>query len=746
MSLCRGSHSIWSAVAKAEGRTVRRYPRLTSDTASTFGGSSPDVIVIGAGILGLCTAARLVECGKNVVVLEAGNVGGGVTAMSSNKVSALQRTILSEIADTRNFAAAAAHASMNQHGVNEIARWADQLNIDCDLRRAAHCVYAETAEEVHKLRKEAGLAHKAGLAVRFVNVKAETSPADDSLGDGVADGDTARCAPPASDAAALSAAGRREEAESAHLRAFAVPCLAYVEDSGSLYFDSTRFLTGLAHSLSAPQRDEAAGGSGATTAGREPPPSARPKVGPGKCSVFEGSRVVDVSLTAPYAVTVEGGATVKATAVVVATHAPLLDRSQHFAMMKMMRSYCVAYRVTGPGGSAKPEECPGIPRSMWISASRSPTLSVRSAYDGHVLVVSGAGYEVGEEEYDTDERLDTLRGIAREWWPVADDRHGERHRAGSGGDGVDHTKSEQEMEGSRRKAAPAGRGSPSELGAAALKREATYELHELCAWGAHDYASHDKTPYIGKMMRGQPGMYIGIGFTKWGLSGGAASASILADAICRDQGAANGAPPPPAWSGPVVGRKTIETNRPHWAAVFDAARWDLMPKAAKEVAAAQAHVAKHLTKDWVHALLGRPDVKDIEDLTASCGAIAKLKGKPVGAYKTRAGETYAVSLVCTHLGCAVGFNAALRTWDCPCHGSRFDVTGAVIHGPAVRPLTRYDPRTGEELPQEPSVRGMGAGEGGLPAEACDAPVDADAAPLEKEVKAIMAAAGVRQAS
>ena len=55
-------------------------------------------------------------------------------------------------------------------------------------------------------------------------------------------------------------------------------------------------------------------------------------------------------------------------------------------------------------------------------------------------------------------------------------------------------------------------------------------------------------------------------------------------------------------------------------------------------------------------------------------------------FKDERGVVHAVSAVCSHMGCIVGWNATDRTWDCPCHGSRFELSGEVIHGPATRPL------------------------------------------------------------
>jgi Rieske Fe-S protein len=61
-----------------------------------------------------------------------------------------------------------------------------------------------------------------------------------------------------------------------------------------------------------------------------------------------------------------------------------------------------------------------------------------------------------------------------------------------------------------------------------------------------------------------------------------------------------------------------------------------------------------------------------------------------GVYRADDGTLHAVSLRCTHLGCLLRFNGAETSWDCPCHGSRFDVDGTVLEGPASRPLPRRE--------------------------------------------------------
>jgi nucleotide-binding universal stress UspA family protein/nitrite reductase/ring-hydroxylating ferredoxin subunit len=82
--------------------------------------------------------------------------------------------------------------------------------------------------------------------------------------------------------------------------------------------------------------------------------------------------------------------------------------------------------------------------------------------------------------------------------------------------------------------------------------------------------------------------------------------------------------------------------------------------------------------------------RSLADLKPGEGAIVEERGRRVAGYRDRSGTVTVLSKKCTHLGCSVQWNATLETWDCPCHGSRFDATGSVVNGPAQRDLERID--------------------------------------------------------
>ena len=176
-------------------------------------------------------------------------------------------------------------------------------------------------------------------------------------------------------------------------------------------------------------------------------------------------------------------------------------------------------------------------------------------------------------------------------------------------------------------------------------------------WSAQDPSTPDLLPYVGRVTPRSDKVLMGTGFAKWGLTNGTAAALLLAD-LC-------------------LGREAM------WADLFDPNRITLrqsLPTLVKE----NAQVAARFVGDR----LRHPQRRPIGDLGPGEGAIVEHDGEEVAAARDDGGTLHAVSARCTHLGCLVAWNDAERSWDCPCHGSRFGLDGTVLEGPAVHRLER----------------------------------------------------------
>ncbi|MGB9937144.1 MAG: FAD-dependent oxidoreductase [Methanobacterium sp.] len=178
-------------------------------------------------------------------------------------------------------------------------------------------------------------------------------------------------------------------------------------------------------------------------------------------------------------------------------------------------------------------------------------------------------------------------------------------------------------------------------------------------WSTQDNITMDKVPYIGKAESKSKGVYVATGFMKWGMTNGTAAAMILTDLI--------------------LGKKN------EWTDFFDPSRSKAVVESTKEFIGTNIGVAKEL----LSGKLSRPRSMDPSELKPGEGKIIKDEGKKVGAYKDENGKIYLISTTCTHLGCTVTWNPAEKTWDCPCHGSRFNYDGRVIHAPALKELKEY---------------------------------------------------------
>jgi nitrite reductase/ring-hydroxylating ferredoxin subunit len=129
----------------------------------------------------------------------------------------------------------------------------------------------------------------------------------------------------------------------------------------------------------------------------------------------------------------------------------------------------------------------------------------------------------------------------------------------------------------------------------------------------------------------------------------------------------------------------IEERPNPWLGTFDANRFKPLASATK-LLKETVSVGAHFFGDR----LSGPDLRSLDELAPGEGALVAHDGDTVAAHREEDGTVHAVSPVCTHLYCHVNWNAAERSWDCPCHGSRFAPDGTVLQGPAVKPLERKE--------------------------------------------------------
>jgi glycine/D-amino acid oxidase-like deaminating enzyme/nitrite reductase/ring-hydroxylating ferredoxin subunit len=174
-------------------------------------------------------------------------------------------------------------------------------------------------------------------------------------------------------------------------------------------------------------------------------------------------------------------------------------------------------------------------------------------------------------------------------------------------------------------------------------------------WATQDNMPVDGMPYVGKLWPFSDRVLTATGYRKWGLAMGSAAAVMLRDRILG------------------------ESNE--WAATFDSMR--IKPLAsAGDLVRESANVALCFLGDRLTGRLSGSAP------TAGEGKIVRSGLGQKAVYCDESGQIHALSARCTHLGCLVRWNSAERTWDCPCHGSRFSYDGAVVQGPAVKPLER----------------------------------------------------------
>ncbi|EIW6614276.1 FAD-dependent oxidoreductase [Clostridium perfringens] len=173
-------------------------------------------------------------------------------------------------------------------------------------------------------------------------------------------------------------------------------------------------------------------------------------------------------------------------------------------------------------------------------------------------------------------------------------------------------------------------------------------------WSAQDCMTIDGIPYIGRYSSETPNIYVATGFNKWGMTSSMVSAMIISDMILEKEN--------------------------DFSEIFSPRRFDL--------SLSINNIANDLietAKNFIAQKVSIPS-SEIEHIKNGHGGIIEYNGEKVGVYKNKEEKEFFVSTKCTHLGCQLSWNADELTWDCPCHGSRFDYKGRLIGSPATKDL------------------------------------------------------------
>lgn len=200
------------------------------------------------------------------------------------------------------------------------------------------------------------------------------------------------------------------------------------------------------------------------------------------------------------------------------------------------------------------------------------------------------------------------------------------------------------------------------------KLENGYERLEMCVkkmypeasvlyrWSAEDCITLDKIPYIGDLSKMMPNVFVGTGFNKWGITSSNIAASIICDKI--------------------LGKEN------KYEEIFKATRVEPI-KNRVEV----GNMIKEASESIVFKKF-KISKSELEDVKVGEGKIIELKNTKVGVYKKTEDEIFMVKPICTHLGCELYFNNFDKTWECPCHGSKFSYEGKQIEVPSNKDLKR----------------------------------------------------------
>jgi glycine/D-amino acid oxidase-like deaminating enzyme/nitrite reductase/ring-hydroxylating ferredoxin subunit len=180
-------------------------------------------------------------------------------------------------------------------------------------------------------------------------------------------------------------------------------------------------------------------------------------------------------------------------------------------------------------------------------------------------------------------------------------------------------------------------------------------------WSSQYYEPDDGLPYIGHLPFGSGNIYVATGFSGNGITYGIVSAIVLRDLILK--------------------------GKNEYSELFN-------PNRLKPIAGFAKFVKENLdvAKELLEKILPSEKLEELAGLANGEGKVVKYEGKNLALFKDDSGKLHAINPTCTHLKCTVTWNLAEQTWDCPCHGARYDWDGKVLTGPASKDLEKVELR------------------------------------------------------
>lgn len=184
-----------------------------------------------------------------------------------------------------------------------------------------------------------------------------------------------------------------------------------------------------------------------------------------------------------------------------------------------------------------------------------------------------------------------------------------------------------------------------------------FDVEEIThRWSSQFYTPTDLLPFIGKSP-GDQHIYWATGFDGNGMTFGTLSAMMISDLIL--------------------------TGQNKYEKLFDPSRLNVTA-GITDVLKENADAVFHLITDKFTA----QKIKNLAEIENGTGKTVSLDGKTMSVYRDDEGQLFAVKSACTHMGGNVDWNYTEKSWDCPCHGARFDIHGNVLNGPATKPLEK----------------------------------------------------------